>query len=635
MNVPMLSSPLPIQYELGGAVGRWVNAVTEQWLLVAPFANPAMLEMFADRDSRPYRNLLPWSGEFAGKYLTSAVQVWQVTGDDRLKELLDQFTSRFIKLQGRDGYLGPWPPDCHLTNFSPHHGVNGLLTWDTWGHYHVMIGLMLWAGASGDDSALVCACQIADLICAKYLGSKPVRLVDTGSTEMNLAPAHALAKLYRLTGTSSYLEMALQIVDQFSAQGPQGPLAGDYLNHALAGKALYEMPKPRWESLHSIMTLAELYWITGDECYRRAFEQIWWGIAEFDRHNNGGFSSGEQATGNPYDQGTIETCCTIAWIALSLEMLKLSGNSIVADEIELSTLNSVLGMHSPAGRWATFTTPSDGARFASAHAIVFQARSGSPELNCCSVNSPRGLGMISEWAVLNDAEGMVINYYGPCSIRTTLAQGIPLEIKQETDYPISGRILLRVSPAHPVEFALRLRIPYWSRNTRLSLNHENLDGLQPGSYYRIERTWSPGDCLDLELDMSPHFWRGEKQCQGLVSAYHGPVLLAYDHRFNRNLELSHNPSPIPDDPFKVGREYLPVPTIDAARLSLSTQEWTDWHAPMLLIETLDTHGRPVYLCDFASAGMTGSLYRTWLPMSHSPRRVRYTRLNPLRSQHLP
>ena len=112
--------------------------------------------------------------------------------------------------------------------------------------------------------------------------------------------------------------------------------------------------------------------------YRRAFEHIWWSIVKLDRHNNGGFSSGEQAQGNPYHKGAIETCCTIAWTALSVEMLRLTGNPVVADELELSTLNSVLGLHSRSGRWVTYNTPMDGTRLASAHDIVFQARAGSP-----------------------------------------------------------------------------------------------------------------------------------------------------------------------------------------------------------------------------------------------------------------
>lgn len=45
---------------------------------MAPKANPAMLEMFRDRDESPLRQMVPWAGKFAGKYLTGAVQVLRV-----------------------------------------------------------------------------------------------------------------------------------------------------------------------------------------------------------------------------------------------------------------------------------------------------------------------------------------------------------------------------------------------------------------------------------------------------------------------------------------------------------------------------------------------------------------------------
>src|SRR5262249_43540905 len=155
------------------------------------------------------------------------------------------------------------------------------------------------------------------------------------------------------------------------------PLGGDYLRAALAGTEFFAMPKPRWESLHPIMGLAELAELTGEEQYRQAFEHIWWSIVKLDRHNTGGFSSGEQARGNPYHPGAIETCCTIAWIALSVEMLRLTASSLVADELELATLNAVAGAHSRTGRWSTYNTPMDGVRRASTQDIAFQAREGS------------------------------------------------------------------------------------------------------------------------------------------------------------------------------------------------------------------------------------------------------------------
>src|SRR5690242_10146414 len=83
-------------FMLSGWIGNYLNAVSEQWLKVAPFSNPAMLDMFRDRDREPKRELLPWSGEFAGKYLTSAVQVYRVTGDMSLRGLLADFVVHLI-----------------------------------------------------------------------------------------------------------------------------------------------------------------------------------------------------------------------------------------------------------------------------------------------------------------------------------------------------------------------------------------------------------------------------------------------------------------------------------------------------------------------------------------------------------
>ena len=107
-----------------------------------------MLDMFADRDKKPPRSLLPWSGEFAGKYLTGAVQVLRLTGDKELKESLSRFVAKLVKLQDSDGYLGPFPKDSRLTGKAPNAGGD---TWDAWGHYHAMLGLLLGELALGLD----------------------------------------------------------------------------------------------------------------------------------------------------------------------------------------------------------------------------------------------------------------------------------------------------------------------------------------------------------------------------------------------------------------------------------------------------------------------------------------------------
>jgi uncharacterized protein len=493
---PVLQASLATRFRLEGELGRRLAACTEQWILPTPLANPAILEMFRDRDRQPYRQQVPWAGEFAGKYLTHMVQIYRLTREPRLREQAAWFVGELCALQAEDGYLGPWPKDWRLKKGAPTCGE----PWDAWGHYHAMLGLLLWHDETGDERAMACCRRIGDLFCTRFLtGSESLH--DAGAHEMNQAPVHALAMLYQRTGEGRYLAMAEKIVAEFAK-----PPAGDYLQGPLRGLAFHELPKPRWESLHPIMGLSELYTLTGKADYRTAFTKLWWDMAAGDRHNNGGFTSGEKATGNPYDRGAIETCCTVAWLAMSVEMLKLTGDAIVADELELAMWNSGLGMMSPSGRWVTYDTPMEGDRKASAHSIVFQARAGQPELNCCSVNGPRALGLLSEWALMQQAGGMVLNYYGPGQFSAPLPDGSLLTLTQQTDYPRDGQVDLLVQPAQPCRFALALRIPHWSTQTHLALNGLPLPPPPAGQYLTLDRLWQPGDRLSLAFDMRPHYW---------------------------------------------------------------------------------------------------------------------------------
>jgi len=489
----------PIQdaaFSIEGEIGRRLQAVTERWILTAPFENPAMLEMFRSRDRKPYQQQMPWAGEFAGKYLTHSVQVYRSRRDERLRKHIAWFVNELASLQAEDGYLGPWPKEWRLRKGAP----NGPEPWDAWGHYHIMLGLLLWYKVTGDKYALRCTERIGDLLCNRFLEGGE-RLHDTGAHEMNLAVIHSLCLLYEITGVKRYLDLARKIEKEFEI-----PPAGDYIRTALEGKKFHQTPKPRWESLHPIQGIAELYFITGDEKYRKAYEHIWWSIVRGDRHNNGGFSSGEQATGDPYNRGAIETCCTVAWMALSVDMLRMTGTSIVADELELSMLNSGVGMMSPSGHWVTYDTPMDGKRLASAHTIVFQAQAGSPELNCCSVNGPRAIGMTSEWALMRSKNGFVLNYYGPSTMEAKLPSGTNVKITQDTDYPRDSKVELTIQPQKEEAFSLALRVPYWSEKTIVTLNGKAVKDVRPGLYLNLDRTWSSRERITIEFDFRLHFW---------------------------------------------------------------------------------------------------------------------------------
>ena len=575
-----------VRFAFGGFLGQRLQANLEEWLLLAPCSNPAMLEMFRDRDRTPRRDLVPWAGEFAGKYLTSATLAWRTSPDSRLQVLISRLVADLIATQDEGGYLGPFPRAERYVGKTLD-GTHDL--WDLWGHYHGMLGLLLWHRESGDGAALAACCRAANGICDRFLGRG--QMLDAGAEEMNMAVAHILGELYLETGEGCYLEMLRQIEREWEISP-----AGDYVRQALAGVPFWQTPKPRWESLHDIQAILSLYRITGEERYRRAFAGIWGSIRDGDRHNSGGFSSGEKATGNPFDRGAIETCCTVAWMALSVDMLRLTGGSTVADELELATFNAALGAQSPSGRWWTYNTPMDGVRKASAHEIVFQAREGSSELNCCSVNGPRTLGMLSEWALLQTGEGIALNYYGPCELSAPLDDGRQISLAQQTDYPRDGQVQIRIGLEAPSRLTLMVRIPAWSSETLVSVCGVAQQGVVAGRYLALNRVWQNGDEIALTLDMRVRPWHGERECAGKVCLYRGPLLLAYDRRYNGF------------DPGALAISSVPE-SVQARRYDGPDP------APWLLVQAGSTvGGEPLTLCDFATAGAAGTPYVTWLPL---------------------
>jgi len=588
---PIFEKPVTAIFNLDGFIRERMDANLQNWLLTAPDANPAMLQMFRDQERQPHRDLLPWSGEFVGKYLISAIQGWRISGDIKLKKLIDDIIKELIDSQLPDGYLGPFTTDLRLTSDR----------WDAWGHYHWILAFLMYYQDTGNQRALDACCKACDLIHKTFVGTDKRML----SPEQNLAILHGACLLYKITAQPNYLELAEWVIEELDKPGGCG-----YIEDALARKEIQEFRARRWEGLHCIQGICEMGFITGDSKYHNAFQHIWWAMLKGDRHNTGGFTSSEACQGNPYDQGAIETCCTVAWMALTIDMLRLSGNSLVADELELSLFNGILGAQHPSGRWWTYNTPMNGERRASAHDIVFQARPGSPELNCCSVNAPRGIGMLSEWAVMTSKDGVVLNYYGLCSITTSLPSGKSLTITQDTQYPKDGEIKITLSLNAPEKFVLNLRIPGWSKDSKLYLNGEIVNNVYSGKYTSLDREWKDGDVLNLQLDLSPYFWVGERELEGKTSIYHGPILLTYDRYFN---------TMDPDN----------IPLIDANNMSLESISWSGWIQPFILFKVKAKDGQDLYLCDFASAGVSGTPYRSWLSVEGvSP--TPFSQQNPMR-----
>ena len=185
MEKIIFEKPSEPHFVFSNTMGERVKVNLDNWLLRAPGANPGMMEMFRVRDRQPKPELVPWAGEFVGKYLISAIQDRRMTDSHDLDALIRNVIADLISCQADDGYLGPFTKEERLLGH-----------WDLWGHYHWMLALMMWHEETGHTDALNCVIRAADLVCQTYLDTDR-KVLDAGSHEMNMAIIHVLGWLYR------------------------------------------------------------------------------------------------------------------------------------------------------------------------------------------------------------------------------------------------------------------------------------------------------------------------------------------------------------------------------------------------------------------------------------------------------
>lgn len=580
-----------------GVMGERVENQVNRWMYTAYYSNPGMMEAFRQRDSGLSLPLQAWYGEFPGKYLTSLSLMYQLTHDQELQQVADDLIVQLASVQDEDGYLGVFSTTDRFLgavnndiNGTANHGSN----WDLWNHYHIIRGLLAWHRQTGSQQALDVACKAADSITTFF--SEGHSLAEVGETDKNLSIASAYVTLYELTQEQRYLDF---LNDCLSAW--QLDTGGDFYRKGLSETPYYALPLNRWEGLHSVLALARVYELTGDESYKTAFLNLWESLRDYDRHNSGGVTNGERAIGTPYQEGCVETCATVAWLEISAQALRLTGEPAIADELELATWNAQLGAQSPSGRWYTYNTPDEGVRLASSHELTFQAVPGSPELNCCALSGPSGLGLLGEWGLFTDSTAVTLNYYGAGQLAATTPAGKPLLISQETNYPAEGGINLSLNLAAEEEFTVRLRIPAWSGATQVAVNGQEVPA-QAGSYCELTRLWKAGDKITMTLDMTPHVWVGRENRSGQVSVYRGPLLLAVDERFNEALAA--------DDL----EEY---PLAGVTLTAEANAVIPPYPQPIVLLRAQLENGQSLLLCDFATAGMAGTNYATWIPVAEA------------------
>lgn len=604
---------------LGGIVGQRAENNIAQWLSIASFSNSAIFSRYRYRDLPQdiydvwFTDRCGFAAEFPGKLLVSVCECLKLApGDERLLKAGAHIVQRLKACGIEEGYLGLFASDERYI------GHDGRREWDIWGAYHAMWGLLLWADVTGDTSAFDLCLSCADALCAFVLDQKH-NLCEAEETFANLSGGRIFCVLFERTGNRRYWDTVHEFVVSMQRAG------FDVMNGAFRREHFHQMccgnTGARWELLHAIVMLEDLYRVSGDERYADALRFYWKDILVADVHNTGGYSSGEGSCGNPYDLRAVELCCSIMWADLTCAYWRVTRDPYAADELERTLYNALLGSQHPTGRWWTYSSPMCGQKKPVEDVVVYQGFhfDGCHEMNCCSANSGRGIGQLGNWAAFVDADTVYVNYYGEGDMVLSVA-GSRVLIEQHTIYPRGGRVECVIKPDRPMQFTLLVRIPHWAPETKAFLNGNEV-ACSAGQYLELKRLWQVGDEVVLHIDMSPHFWIADERLEGLASIYYGPLLLAFDHGRNRGFCWEHlrieryGERNAKRSYYQSMSEGLKL-TLDDTRLdsdSLRFERVDDdaYPEPVVRLRVTTDKGETLYLIDYMTAGMDNDWFTTW------------------------
>src|SRR6266540_883150 len=226
---------------------------------------------------------------------------------------------------------------------------------------------------------------------------------------------------------------------------------------------------------------------------------------------------------------------------------------------------------------------------------------------CCPPNVMRLIGSLGQYVATSDASGVQLHQY---MSGTVTADRIALQM--QTDYPWDSRIMITVAQTDG-PCSLRLRIPAWCKTP--TINGTAVTTSE--GYASVERTWQPGDRIELDLPMPPRLTRAHSRMESTtasVAIERGPLVYCLeqcDHSANIQ-DVSIDPSG------QIQTEWRPdllggVVTVTASGHARQPPSglYEPFDAPRPAAKSVSLTAAPY----FAWANRAPGAMRVWIPLS--------------------
>lgn len=556
-------SPYRKLQELGPDAVRWTRGF---WADKFDLCHAATIESTWDamhdrRNSACFDNLYVAAGlkdaPFVGtdwgdgdcyKWMEAASHLWGVTTDPALERRLDELIEVVGKAQDPDGYINT---QIQLT---------GKQRWSRRRHHedynfgHLFTSASVHYRVTGKRSFLDIALKAADYLYSLFAPTPPRELVHFG---WNPSQIMGLVDLYRDTGDRRYLELA-DIFMTMRGSHPEDITAVPDMVPVDPGDQNQDRVPLRKETMavgHCVTATylyagaADIFMETGEQAIWDGLMRIWQDATEHKTYITGGSAALYHGTSKrrddvheaygleyqlPNSNAYNETCATIGNAMWNWRLLNISGEARFADAMEQVIYNGGLSPVSLDGRRFFYCNPLryTGSEYHLTRKDDIPERWQLHGCYCCPPQVARSLAWMKDWAYSLADDGLWVHIYGGNALQTRLADGSPLALSQESDYPWDGQIRLTIAEAPARPFAVHLRIPSWiasqADDVTVRVNGEPVAARpQPGSYFEVRRTWSAGDTIELVLPLAVQLVEAHplvEEARNQVAVMRGPVV---------------------------------------------------------------------------------------------------------------
>ena len=542
-------------------------------------------------------------GEMVGKAIRTNALMYRYTRDEELRDLTKDVVYSLIGTMKPNGSIS-----CTAVENQPG-GTDG----DIWERKYVLLALSQYYLDVDQDPKVLDAMEKEAASVMTQIGPQTgVSIKDFGWSDNHIESSTILEpiiRLYYITGKQEYLDYAAYIVDCGGGLGKnmfQAVRDGDPLTSV-------GQPYPKAYEMTSLWEgLVEYYRATGDPVLLETIEKYFRSVKENEITiiGNGGadvywpkvcgeaWSNTAVEQTNPSVVRMMETCVGVTWIKYCSQYLRLTGDPSAVDAIEKYIYNGLLGAMRPDGKGFSYVNLLNGEKVTN---YGWGWNFDGLPVTCCNLNGPTGLAYIPYVAVMQDAEGPVVNLFNAGKAVAKTAKGDEVVLTVDSQFPRGNEVKISVDPSVAGKFSVRLYMPTWSPDTYVEVNGKAVRGVKPGEYLAISRRWKKGDMIRIVFDFRARLIdapKGGRNPEGefFQAVQWGPIVLARDE----NIDPDYN---------------KPVQVVADENGEVKVRQVTPERPGTRMQFVVPTTGGDIKMVDYSSVDCwKGSHIQTWLPM---------------------